>query len=117
MSLEIQPVNDTRPEHVAYNLQSTPVRQCQTPHGPGRNDLFHARVPRDFVHQVFDVMAATPQHTYQILTKRSRRLRLLAPGLRGPPNVWMGAPIEHDRPPYRANDLPPVPAPGSVLSF
>jgi len=32
------------------------------------SDLFHARVPRDFVHQVFEVMAATPQHTYQILT-------------------------------------------------
>ncbi|WP_143673788.1 DUF5131 family protein, partial [Streptomyces sp. or20] len=34
------------------------------------SDLFHARVPRDFLAQVFAVMAATPQHTYQILTKR-----------------------------------------------
>ncbi|MDP9953102.1 MULTISPECIES: DUF5131 family protein [Streptomyces] len=37
------------------------------------SDLFHARVPRDFLAQVFAVMAATPQHTYQILTKRPDR--------------------------------------------
>jgi len=37
------------------------------------SDLFHARVPRDFLAQVFAVMAATPQHTYQILTKRPER--------------------------------------------
>lgn len=37
------------------------------------SDLFHARVPREFVAQVFAVMAATPQHTYQILTKRPER--------------------------------------------
>ncbi|MFD8839786.1 DUF5131 family protein [Streptomyces griseofuscus] len=37
------------------------------------SDLFHARVPRKFLAQVFAVMAATPQHTYQILTKRPER--------------------------------------------
>ncbi|MEU5660146.1 phage Gp37/Gp68 family protein [Streptomyces sp. NPDC047737] len=37
------------------------------------SDLFHARVPREFLTQVFAVMAATPQHTYQILTKRPER--------------------------------------------
>jgi protein gp37 len=38
------------------------------------SDLGHARVPREFVARVFAVMAATPQHTYQILTKRPERL-------------------------------------------
>jgi protein gp37 len=38
------------------------------------SDLFHARVPREFVARVFAVMAATPQHTYQILTKRPERM-------------------------------------------
>jgi protein gp37 len=38
------------------------------------SDLFHAKVPREFVAQVFGVMAATPQHTYQILTKRPERM-------------------------------------------
>lgn len=37
------------------------------------SDLFHARVPREFLAQVFAVMAATPQHTYQVLTKRPER--------------------------------------------
>ncbi|HEV2927566.1 MAG TPA: DUF5131 family protein, partial [Propionibacteriaceae bacterium] len=38
------------------------------------SDLGHARVPREFVARVFAVMAATTQHTYQILTKRPERL-------------------------------------------
>lgn len=35
------------------------------------SDLFHKDVPFDFIDQVFAVMALTPQHTYQILTKRT----------------------------------------------
>lgn len=43
------------------------------------SDLFHPEVPDEFIHQVFATMAATPQHTYQVLTKRPQRLaRLLA---------------------------------------
>ena len=38
------------------------------------SDLFHVRVPLSFVRDVFEVIAATPQHTYQLLTKRSKRL-------------------------------------------
>lgn len=38
-----------------------------------RADLFHIEVPFDFIADVFGVMAATPQHTYQVLTKRSDR--------------------------------------------
>jgi protein gp37 len=37
------------------------------------SDLFHARVPVDFIAEVWAVMAATPQHTYQVLTKRPER--------------------------------------------
>jgi protein gp37 len=58
------------------------------------SDLFHARVPVDFIHRVFAVMAATPQHTDQILTKRSLRLARLADWLDWPPNVWMGVSVE-----------------------
>jgi protein gp37 len=39
------------------------------------SDLFHARVPDSFIASVFGVMAMTPQHTYQVLTKRPRRMR------------------------------------------
>lgn len=41
------------------------------------SDLFHAGVTEDFILRVFAVMAATPQHTYQILTKRHGRMRSL----------------------------------------
>jgi protein gp37 len=54
------------------------------------SDLFHAKVPLSFVREVFDVMRDTPQHTYQVLTKRSTRLRRVADELDWPANVWMG---------------------------
>jgi protein gp37 len=59
-----------------------------------RSDLIHARVPRGFVRDVFEVMTSTPRHAFQILTKRSRRLRHLAAELTWPPNVWMGVSVE-----------------------
>ncbi len=41
------------------------------------SDLFHANIPDDFIARVFAVMAATPRHTYQLLTKRHGRMRSL----------------------------------------
>jgi protein gp37 len=80
------------------------------------SDLFHARVPRSFVREVFEVMADTPQHTYQILTKRSRRLRHLAAELTWTPNVWIGVSVETPDQLYRAADLRAVPAAIRFLS-
>lgn len=80
------------------------------------SDLFHARVPTPFVRQVFDVMRATPQHTYQILTKRARRLVRVAPGLEWPSNVWMGVSVESADHYYRISDLVKVPAAVRFLS-
>jgi protein gp37 len=54
------------------------------------SDLFHARVSLGFIRDVFDVCRDTPQHTYQVLTKRSLRLRHLAEKLDWPSNLWMG---------------------------
>lgn len=39
------------------------------------SDLFHKNVPDDFIAKVFAIMALTPQHTYQVLTKRHARMR------------------------------------------
>ncbi|MGR4927356.1 DUF5131 family protein [Bradyrhizobium sp. CAR08] len=39
------------------------------------SDLFHENVPDEWIDQIFAVMALTPQHTYQVLTKRSARMR------------------------------------------
>ena len=80
------------------------------------SDLFHARVPTEFVHRVFAVMAATPQHTYQVLTKRSTRLRRLAGELPWPANVWMGVSVESAQVAYRVDDLRAVPAAVRFLS-
>ena len=48
------------------------------------SDLFHARVPLEFIRDVFDVCLDTPRHTYQVLTKRSLRLRRIAEQLDWP---------------------------------
>ncbi|MYD05106.1 MAG: phage Gp37/Gp68 family protein [Acidimicrobiia bacterium] len=74
------------------------------------SDLFHPKVPLDFIRQVFQVMADTPRHTYQVLTKRSSRLATLAPELDWPENVWMGVSVENDRYAFRVNHLRTVPA-------
>ncbi|GAA0550066.1 DUF5131 family protein [Paractinoplanes ferrugineus] len=74
------------------------------------SDLFHARVPRDFIAQVWDVMERTPQHTYQVLTKRPERLTHVLDGLPVLPNVWLGTSIESDDYVRRADALRAAPA-------
>lgn len=74
------------------------------------SDLFHEHVPLEFVRSVFDVMAEADRHTFQILTKRSRRLAQFAPELDWPRNVWMGVSIENRRWAARADVLREVPA-------
>ncbi|WP_308465317.1 DUF5131 family protein [Rathayibacter soli] len=80
------------------------------------SDLFHARVPLDFVKRVFDVIADTPQHTYQVLTKRSSRLPKIADKLDWPPNLWMGVSVENAEHLYRVDDLRQLPAAVRFLS-
>ncbi len=74
------------------------------------SDLFHARVPTPFIKDVFQVMAETPQHTYQLLTKRPTRLARLADHLPWPSNVWMGVTVENEQTRSRLEDLRKVPA-------
>lgn len=80
------------------------------------SDLFHAKVPVTFIRRVFEVMAETPQHTYQVLTKRGVRLRRLAGQLPWPPNVWMGMSVENASVLSRVDDLREVPATVRFLS-
>ncbi len=74
------------------------------------SDLFHARVPRQFIAKVWDVMGHTPQHTYQVLTKRPERLKRVLDGLPVLGNVWLGTSIESDRYVSRADALRAAPA-------
>lgn len=80
------------------------------------SDLFHAKVPLHFIQDVFDVMRGTPQHTYQVLTKRATRARKLAPKLDWPPNLWMGVSVETQEQFHRIEELRGIPANVRFLS-
>jgi protein gp37 len=62
------------------------------------SDLFHPKVPTEFITEVFAVMADTAQHSYQVLTKRPKRARSLLRDLNTPPlpNIWVGVSVEDD---------------------
>lgn len=81
------------------------------------SDLFHKDVPLEYIQQVFEVMNATPRHTYQVLTKRSERLAELAPHLNWTPNIWMGVSVENEKVSHRILDLLQVPAATKFLSI
>ncbi|MBI2289651.1 MAG: phage Gp37/Gp68 family protein [Betaproteobacteria bacterium] len=59
------------------------------------SDLFHEKVPFDYIRRVFDVMARTPQHTFQILTKRAERMAGFCHGVDVPANAWLGVSVEN----------------------
>jgi len=61
------------------------------------SDLFHPEVPIEFIKKVFFVMNDTPQHTYQVLTKRADRLSQIHEELTWTENIWMGVSVEDDR--------------------
>jgi protein gp37 len=74
------------------------------------SDLFHEKMPVDVLEELFSVMNSLPQHQFQILTKRARRLASLAPVLRWSENIWMGVSIENQDHEGRADYLRQVPA-------
>jgi len=59
------------------------------------SDLFHEDIPDIFIRQVFDVIRNTPQHTYQILTKRADRLAKFFGHDTVPDNAWLGVSVEN----------------------
>ncbi len=80
------------------------------------SDLFHEEVPLEFLHKVFQVMHETPQHIYQILTKRHERLTKLADSLIWSPNIWMGVSVESQKHINRVDALRNIPASVKFLS-
>jgi protein gp37 len=59
------------------------------------SDLFHEKIPDEYLDRVFDVIARTPQHQYQILTKRAERMARYFEGRVPPPNAWLGVSVEN----------------------
>ncbi|HXY60073.1 MAG TPA: phage Gp37/Gp68 family protein [Chthoniobacterales bacterium] len=80
------------------------------------SDLFHEEVPLEFIQRLFATMRDCSQHTFQILTKRSERLRKLASQIDWPANVWMGVSVEDSRVFPRIDHLRKVPAAIRFLS-
>jgi len=60
------------------------------------SDLFHEKVPLDYILDVFSVMVRANWHEYQVLTKRADRLLELSPKLPWTPQIWMGVSVEND---------------------
>jgi protein gp37 len=81
------------------------------------SDLFHEDVSLDVIRRALGVMAECRQHTFQILTKRSKRLLQLSPHLHFPGNVWVGVSVEDHRVAQRIRDLQQVPATVRFLSL
>ena len=84
------------PERLTIPLR---VRKPTTFFVCSMSDLFHEEVPMDYIHVLCQVMDATPQHTYQILTKRPERARAILEQVRvwPLPNVWLGVSVEKQK--------------------
>jgi protein gp37 len=81
------------------------------------SDLFHKNVPLDFIARVFDIIARAPQHNFQILTKRSKRLLELSDSLPWPENLYMGVTVENADCRFRIDHLRHTPAAIKFLSL
>jgi len=81
------------------------------------SDLFHKEVPIEFIEKTFAVMEKASWHTFQVLTKRSDRLREIDSTIGIPDNVWLGVSVECARYLPRIDDLRATHAPVKFLSL
>jgi protein gp37 len=83
------------------------------------SDLFQDGVPSTFISKVWDVMRATPHHTYQVLTKSPENMLRVVTDSKLPilPNVWLGTSVESSRYKGRISYLRKVPAAVRFISF
>lgn len=58
------------------------------------SDIFHKDVPFEFIDKVLSVIMRTPQHRYQILTKRADRMAEYFSTRSVPANVWLGVTVD-----------------------
>jgi protein gp37 len=69
------------------------------------SDMFHLKVPRDFILRAFDVMQKAYWHRFQVLTKRAERLAVLSNQLPWADNIWMGVSVETKSFTHRVDSL------------
>ena len=78
------------------------------------SDLFHEKMPFSFLDEVFSVISRTPQHTYQILTKREGVLKNYFARRVAPDNAWIGVTVESD---LRKNRIEALKSVNSKIRF
>lgn len=83
------------------------------------SDLFHPKIPVEFIQKVFKVMNENPQHVFQVLTKRSDLLLEYDKQglLKWSHNIWMGVSVEDSRVQHRIADLRKTKARTKFLSI
>ena len=80
------------------------------------SDLFHEKVPFEFIDKVMATIRQTPQHRYQILTKRAERMAEYFETRAVPENVWVGVTVEAESSKQRIDCLRQIPASVHFLS-
>ncbi|MEX0360817.1 MAG: phage Gp37/Gp68 family protein, partial [Allomuricauda sp.] len=75
-----QPLNRKKPTKYFVNSMS---------------DLFHEEMDYNFLNQILDIIEQTPQHIYQILTKREDAMNSFFKSRRIPKNIWLGVTVEN----------------------
>lgn len=69
------------------------------------SDLFHEDVPFEFIDKIINVIETTPQHRYQLLTKRAERMSEYFANHPIPKNVWLGVTVENAQSKFRIDYL------------
>lgn len=80
-------------------------------------DFFHPDVEMDWINAVLDIIAATPRHTYQILTKRPHLIEEKLYSGSFLPNLWIGVTVESFHYIHRIDELRKIPAAVRFISF
>ena len=80
------------------------------------SDLFHKDVPNSFIDKIMDVIEHTPQHRYQILTKRAERMADYFSSKTIPNNIWTGVTVENSDEKGRIDILRSIQSPLRFLS-
>ena len=102
MDLIEQPLHWKKPKYIFVNSMS---------------DLFHEDVPAEFIERIFKIMIRAEWHIFQILTKRSERLRKIADNLPWAQNIWVGVTVESQDYIYRIDHLRNIPASRKFISI
>ncbi|MDR1974699.1 MAG: phage Gp37/Gp68 family protein [Bacteroidales bacterium] len=81
------------------------------------SDLFHEKMPFEYLDSIFETIKKTPQHNYQILTKREKILKKYFENRVVPQNVWLGVTVEYEKTKNRIDVLRKIDAAVRFLSI